>query len=105
MKFAVIRTGGKQYKVTEGEIITVERLPLEEKGNFVCQDVLLYTDDKDVRIGAPLVTKVTVKGTVLTHVKGTKIRVGKYKAKVRYRKVRGHRQSLSKLQITNISAS
>jgi len=103
MKYAVIQTGGKQYKVAEGDIITVERLPLAEKDDFVCTDVLLYTSDDDVRIGMPLVEKVTVRGTVLAHLKGEKIRVGKYKAKARYRKVTGHRQSLSQVQINAIA--
>ena len=103
MKYAVIQTGGKQYKVAENDIITVERLPLSEKEDFVCKDVLLYANDEEVLIGTPQVTKATVRGTVLAHVKGEKIRVGKYKAKVRYRKATGHRQSLSKVQIKDIS--
>lgn len=103
MKYAVIQTGGKQYKVAVGDIITVERLPLAEKADFICNDVLLYNDDGNVVIGTPLIEKITVRGTLLAHVKGTKIRVGKYKAKVRYRKVTGHRQSLSQVQINAIA--
>ena len=103
MKYAVIQTGGKQYKVAEGDVITVERLPLEEKADFVCTDVLLFTNEDKVMIGNPLVEKVTVRGTVVAHTRGEKIRVGHYKAKARYRKVTGHRQSLSQVQITTIA--
>ncbi|HUD44017.1 MAG TPA: 50S ribosomal protein L21 [Patescibacteria group bacterium] len=102
MKYAVIRTGGKQYRVAEGDTITVERLPLEEKAEFVCEDVLLINNDGSVKVGTPAVAKAKVTGTVVSHVKGEKIRVGKYKAKVRIRKVTGHRQSLSQVQITKI---
>ena len=103
MKYAVIKTGGKQYKVAEGDIITVERLPLAENEDFVCNDVLLYKNDGEVFVGAPNVEKIKVRGVVLAHVKGVKIRVGKYKAKARYRKVTGHRQSLSQVQINAIA--
>ena len=103
MKYAIIKTGGKQYRVAEGDVITVERLPLEEKADFVCTDVLMFTNEDKVMIGTPLVEKITVRGTVVAHVKGTKIRVGKYKAKVRHRRVTGHRQSLSQVQINTIA--
>lgn len=105
MKYAIIRTGGKQYKVAEGDLITVERLPLEEKAEFICEDVLMINNDGAVTVGTPNVAGVVVKGSVINHLRGEKIRVGHYKAKVRYRKVTGHRQSLSKVQITTISQS
>ncbi len=64
MKYAVIQTGGKQYKVAEGDVITVERLPLLEKEDFVCQDVLLYNNDDEVLIGTPHLPEVIVRGSV-----------------------------------------
>lgn len=105
MRYAVIRTGGKQYKVSEGTVLEVERLQSEDSKKFETSDVLLYVSDGDVKIGTPFVSGVTVLGTIVEDTKGEKIRVSKFKAKARYRRVRGHRQSLSKLQIDTIAVS
>lgn len=102
MKYAVIKTGGKQYRVSEGDVLEVERLPLEADQTTTFSDVLLYTADGVVKLGQPLVSGVTVEGKVLANIRGEKIRVSKYKAKVRYRRVQGHRQELSKVVIENI---
>lgn len=101
MKYAVIKTGGKQYKVSEGDVLDVERLP-EEKGAVSFSDVLLFSDGTNVTVGKPLVDGVSVSGVILDSVKGEKIRVAKYKAKVRYRRVMGHRQKLSRVKIESI---
>lgn len=103
MKYAVVKTGGKQYKISEGDIVEVERLALDGKKEVVFDDVLLYTADGVVKVGTPLLSNVEVKATVLGDVRGKKIRVAKYKAKVRYRRVTGHRQSLTRVQISSIS--
>jgi large subunit ribosomal protein L21 len=100
MKYAVVKTGGKQYKVSEGDVIEVERL--NEEKEVVFDQVLLYTADGVVKVGTPLVDGVTIKASVIDQVKGDKIRVSKYKAKVRYRRVTGHRQSLTKVKIDSI---
>ena len=102
MRYAVIQTGGKQYRVSEGDVITVERLPLDVQAEFVCAEVLFLQDNGALTFGSPYIENINVHGTVLEHVKGDKLRIGKYKAKVRYRRVTGHRQSLSKVQITRI---
>lgn len=102
MKYAVIKTGGKQYKVMPGDIVEVERLGTEANKEITFPEVLLYTADGTVKIGQPLVSGVTVAGTVVANVRGEKIRVSKYKAKVRYRKVRGHRQELTQVRIDDI---
>ncbi|MBI4080683.1 MAG: 50S ribosomal protein L21 [Candidatus Levybacteria bacterium] len=102
MKYAIIRTGGKQYKVNEGDIITVERLSVKPNESVTFSEVLLYTADGTVKVGNPLVANMTVSGKVLDNVRGEKIRVSKYKAKVRYRRVHGHRQALSTVQIETI---
>lgn len=99
MKYAVIRTGGKQYKVVEGEEILVEKLPGEKGDSVVFDQVLLLVDDKKIDIGQPLVEKAGVKAKVLEQAKGEKIRVVKFKAKSRYRRVKGHRQRLTKVKI------
>lgn len=98
MKYAVIKTGGKQYKVSEGDVIEVERIPLEKEISF---DVLLCVDN-DIKIGTPLVKNAHVTGLVLEEIRGPKIRVSKYKAKAKYRRSTGHRQALSKIKIEKI---
>ena len=105
MKYAIIRTGGKQYKVNEGDIITVERLSVEPNEKITFSEVLLYTADGVVKVGNPFVANMVVSGKVLDNIKGEKIRVSKYKAKVRYRRVHGHRQSLSTVQIETIAVA
>lgn len=102
MKYAVIKTGGKQYKVSEGDIIEVERLHAAEK-TMVFPEVLLYTADEDIRIGTPFIGEALVKGTIIEDMKGEKIRVARFKAKARYRKVMGHRQALTKVSIDSIT--
>ncbi|HVZ59096.1 MAG TPA: 50S ribosomal protein L21, partial [Patescibacteria group bacterium] len=91
MNYAVIKTGGKQYKVSEGQTIEVERLttPVNEAVTF--SEVLMTSIDGQTRFGEPYLSGLTVTGTVVSHPKGEKIRVAKYKAKVRYRRVTGHR--------------
>jgi large subunit ribosomal protein L21 len=102
MKYEVVKTGGKQYKISEGDIVEVERLALDGKKEVVFDDVLLYTADGVVTVGTPMLSNVEVKATVLGDIRGKKIRVAKYKAKVRYRRVTGHRQALTRIQISSI---
>jgi large subunit ribosomal protein L21 len=102
MKFAVIQTGGKQYKTTEGAILEVERINSAEGQELQFDQVLLYCVDEVCKIGQPNLEDVVVTAKVLGHVRGEKIRVGKFKAKARYRRVTGHRQALSKVQIQSI---
>ncbi|MGI6004533.1 MAG: 50S ribosomal protein L21 [Christensenellales bacterium] len=99
---AVIRTGGKQYRVAEGDIIYVEKLP-DEIGSEVEFEVLMIADGDNVKIGAPLVEGATVKGKLVDNVKGKKITVFKFKAKKNYRKKQGHRQPYSKVEIVSIA--
>ncbi len=103
MNYAVITLSSKQHVVSVGEKLQVDRLPQEEGKTFDIKDVLLVATDGNPKIGTPLVegAKVTVK--VLSHEKGEKIRVATFKAKSRERKVRGHRQALSTVEIVNIS--
>lgn len=102
MKYAVIRTGGKQYKINEGDVIDVERLADTANKSITFSEVLLVSSDGNVELGSPLLTGVTVKGTIVDNVRGEKIRVAKYKAKVRYRRVTGHRQALTRVKIESI---
>lgn len=102
MKYAVVRTGGKQYKVCEGDTLLVERLTGKEKEEVLLNDVLLYVSEGVVKVGNPNVKDIAVTAHIIGHNKGEKIRVAKFKAKARYRRVRGHRQLLTKIKILSI---
>lgn len=103
MKYAVIKTGGKQYRVAEDDVLAVEKLS-EEKGKPVTFDqVLLVVDRKKVSLGQPLIDQGKVEGEVLEHFRGPKVRVAKFKAKSRYRRVQGHRQELTRIRIKKIA--
>lgn len=102
MKYAVIKIGGSQFKVAEGDELLVDKLE-GEKGKMVeLGEVLLLVDDKKVTIGQPLVGGVKIKAEILDQTKGKKIRVATYKAKSRYRRVKGHRRFLTKIKIEKI---
>lgn len=105
MKYAVIQTGGKQYKVTEGSTYTVERLPEEVNGTITFSDVLLLIDGEVVQIGTPYVDGIAVQATIVSHPRGEKIRVSKFKAKARYRRTMGHRQALSTIKVESIGGA
>ncbi len=96
--FAIIETGGKQYRVSEGEILNVEKLD-SAKGAEVVFDKVLMLDDK---VGCPYVENAKVLATVVDEIKGKKIIVYKYKSKKNYHKKKGHRQPYSKIKITAI---
>lgn len=102
MKYAVIATGGKQYKVTEGQVIEVDKLPVESGSTYAFDQVLLTVDGDNVNVGAPYINNAAVTGEVVDQVKGDKIRVAKFKAKARYRKVQGFRAQLTRVKITNL---
>ena len=103
MTFAIIKTGGKQYKVAEGDILSVEKL--EHKSDKLSFDeVLLIANDKEVKVGKPTVSGARVEATVLEDGKGKKKMVFRYKSKTRQRKKKGHRQPYTKVQITKITA-
>ncbi|MEL7608212.1 MAG: 50S ribosomal protein L21 [Bacillota bacterium] len=99
--YAIIRTGGKQYKVTNGDELTIEKLDLEA-GAEVSFEVLLYSDGDKVTVGKPVVDGVVAKAEVVGHGKGDKVIVFKYKPKKNYRKKQGHRQPYTTVKIVSI---
>ena len=102
VNYAVVKTGGKQYLVKVGDSITVDRLPNKEKEIIDLETLAIFdTEGKTFELGAPFLTK-KVKAEVVITGKGEKIRVARFKAKVRYRKVRGFRPQLTTLKITKI---
>jgi large subunit ribosomal protein L21 len=102
MNYAVIKTGGKQYKVSDGDIIEVDRLLTDSNSKVTFDEVLLKITDKGFKIGNPLIKGEKVEAKLLEQTKGDKIRVSKFKSKVRYRRVTGFRASLSKVLIEKI---
>lgn len=102
--FAIVETGGKQYRVTPGEVIKVEKLPVEEGREVELGKVLLTAQEDEVKLGNPYIEGVRVKAQVLGHGKGRKILVMKFKKRKNYRRKRGHRQPFTALKITDIVA-
>ena len=101
--YAIIRTGGRQYRAEVGATIDVERLPHDEGDTIEIDEVLLVAADGDLTIGQPLVDGASVTATVVSQYRDKKILVWKYKPKKRYRRRRGHRQYYTRLQIEAIN--
>ena len=101
--YAIIETGGKQYKVTEGDVITVEKLAVEQGQQYDFDKVIMVAKENDVTVGAPYVAGAKVSASVLGEGKDKKVVVYKYKSKKGFHKKKGHRQPFTKLQIQSIS--
>ena len=99
---AVIKSGGKQYRVKPGDTIKVEKLPAKEGADIKIKDVLLIADGESIKVGTPLVKGATVTATVKSHGRGPKIRIIKMKRRKQYRRHMGHRQDYTELAITDI---
>ena len=102
MTFAVIKTGGKQYKVAEGDVLSVEKL--EHEGDKIVFEEVLLVSNGEVKVGKPLVSGAKVEAKIMEEGKGKKKMVFRYHSKTRYRKKKGHRQPYTKVQITKITA-
>ena len=103
--YAIIETCGKQYKVAQGDVVFFEKLDNEEGKKVTFDKVVLVSDDGKVQVGNPYVKGIKVEGKVVSHGKGKKVLVFKYKAKKNERKTRGHRQEYTKVEITSIKTS
>lgn len=102
MSYAIIENGGKQYKAVPGATIDIDRLPVEEGASIEFDQVLLFSHDGDIQVGAPTVDGVKVKGTVEEHFKAKKVIVFKYIPSKRYRRTQGHRQQYTRVRIDEI---
>ena len=100
--YAIVETGGKQYKVTEGTMLMIEKLDVEAGYEYTFDKVLFLNKDGQVQVGAPLIEGAAVIGTVVEHGKDKKIIVYKYKSKKNYRRKQGHRQPFTKVKVTEI---
>lgn len=102
MKYAIVESGGKQYRAVEGGMIEVDRLPAEAGQTLDLERVLLMVDGDNVLVGTPIVSGVQVKATVVEHLKGPKVITFKYRPKKRYRVKGGHRQQYTLLRIEQV---
>ncbi len=102
--YAIIRTGGKQYRVKPGDVVRVERLDGEVGASVTLGDVLLLAGEGEPRVGNPLLPGVAVLGTVVEQDRDAKVRVFKYKKRKHFRRTRGHRQSFTAVRIDSVQA-
>jgi large subunit ribosomal protein L21 len=102
MNYAVIKASGKQYKVTPGLILDIDKIEGEKDKLLTFSEVLLTGGDDKVSIGTPLVNGATVTAKIIDQIRGEKVRVAKFKAKARYRRVTGFRANLTKIEIKDI---
>ena len=102
--YAVLKTGGKQYRVCEGDVIRVEKLPGNPGDAVTIEEVLLVAGDDSFRVGRPLVEGAQVRAEIVDQARRPKILVYKYKRRKRYRRKAGHRQAYTALKITTIQA-
>ena len=103
--YAVIKSGGKQYKVAVGGKLKVESLPVEVGSEVEIKDVLLVADGDNVTVGSPLVAGASVKATVLGHGRGEKVMIFKLRRRKHYQKSQGHRQNFTEIRIDGISVA
>lgn len=102
MKYAIVENGGKQYKAVEGSTIEVDLMPTEVGEQIDFQNVLLFVDGDEVKVGAPVLEGAKVKTTIVSHIKGPKIIIFKYRPKKRIRVKSGHRQKYTRLMVNSI---
>ena len=103
--FAIIETGGKQYRVTKADVISIEKIAGKPGDNVTLDQVLLLNDDKDINLGTPLLKGAKVSATIVNQAKADKVIVFKKKRRHYYRRLKGHRQELTYLKITDISTT
>jgi large subunit ribosomal protein L21 len=101
--YAVVKTGGKQYRVSAGEKLKVEQIPADIGAEIALDEVLLVSDGEAVRLGTPLVSGASVKAKVLGHGRGDKVHVFKMQRRKHYRKSQGHRQNYTEIEILGIA--
>jgi large subunit ribosomal protein L21 len=101
--YAVIRTGGKQYRVASGEKLRIEQIPADVGSEIVLSEVLMLADGENVTLGAPLLDGAKVTAKVVSHGRGEKVRIFKMRRRKHYRKSQGHRQNFTEIEILGIA--
>jgi large subunit ribosomal protein L21 len=102
--YAIIQTGGKQYRVAPGDVIEIEKLPLEAGNEVSFAEVLMVAGDKEIEVGQPTIENAKVTGEVVEQFRGPKVLTFKHKKRKNYRKTIGHRQDLTRVKIKDIVA-
>jgi len=102
--YAVIKTGGKQYRVAPGEKLKIEQIPADIGSEIVLDQILMVSDGEAVTVGTPLVSGATVTATVVSHGRGDKVQIFKMRRRKHYQKHQGHRQNYTELRIDTIAA-
>jgi len=101
--YAVIKTGGKQYRVAPGEKIKIEQIPADVGAQIVLDQVLMVSDGDAVKLGTPLVSGATVSCTVMSHGRGAKVKIFKMRRRKHYQKTQGHRQNYTEIRVDAIA--
>jgi large subunit ribosomal protein L21 len=101
--YAVIKTGGKQYRVTPGEKIKIEQIPADVGAQIVLDQVLMVSDGDAVKLGTPLVAGASVQATVIAHGRGEKVKIFKMRRRKHYQKTQGHRQNYTEIRVDSIA--
>jgi large subunit ribosomal protein L21 len=101
--YAVIKTGGKQYRVAPGEKIKIEQIPADVGAQIVLDQVLMVSDGDAVKLGTPLVAGATVQATVIAHGRGEKVKIFKMRRRKHYQKTQGHRQNYTEIRVDSIA--
>lgn len=102
--YAVIKTGGKQYRVSQGDKLRIESLQAAEGESITIDDILMVGEGDNITIGSPMVANASVNATVLSHGRGKKVNIIKFRRRKHHRKQMGHRQNFTELEITGINA-
>lgn len=101
---AIFQSGGKQYRVCEGQIVCLEKLILDVGNNIIFDKILMLFNENNILLGNPIIPNKTIVGTVISHIKGKKIKIIKFRRRKHYRKNQGHRQFFTNVKIINIES-
>jgi large subunit ribosomal protein L21 len=103
--YAVLKTGGKEYRVSKGDLIRVEKMEGNVGDPVTLKDVLMVSQEGDIQVGTPLLTHAVVTGEIVQHAKGKKVLIFKMKRRKNYRRLRGHRQTYTYIKVSDISVA
>ena len=103
--YAVLKTGGKEYRVSKGDLIRVEKMEGNVGDPVTLKEVLMVSQEGDIQVGTPLLANATVTGEIVQHIKGKKVLIFKMKRRKNYRRLRGHRQNYTYIKVNDISVA
>jgi large subunit ribosomal protein L21 len=103
--YAVLKTGGKEYRVSKGDLIRVEKMEGNVGDPVTLKEVLMVSQEGDIQVGTPLLANATVTGEIVQHIKGKKVLIFKMKRRKNYRRLRGHRQTYTYVKVNDISVA